>query len=448
LNQCIRRTNIFPCSKVTKHWRNEGDTTGDKKGWVTEKTVKQIKEFWSWDIAKVFTYAVYWGIAFITMNVVVSKFTILFLSWLIEKTSSMSLVAVTGILTGVGMIMFLLPPVPGVPIYLTLGIVVIAVGRDTFGYAGAMLYATGISLLLKLLACTLQQKMIGEFLKGYVIVRQTVGINSKLIRSMKVVLAEKGLSIAKVSILVGGPDWPTSVLCGVMGLNLLPILVGTIPVVCLIAPTVLTGSFTFMSSLKDDGGNPEFPWASTVATMFAAFTGIVQFGSMISAAFYLEKVSETYAEELEAMPYDEEVRASEEAADERRKAYTEVTKWHTVPIWAKSVLFLSLSTMITCCYMIQIFQDSCFAEYALTYTIEKNLEGDWTKLVLPLGRIALLLSVISMVLLKLFTTWATRKALKYLNGTVISPESTSVHDHQSSRSDYENFDSFSDKEIA
>lgn len=422
---------------MTKHWRNENDTTGDK-GWVTERTAKQINEFRSWDRAKIFTYAVYWGVGFMIMNVVVSKFTILFLSWLIEKTSSMSLTAVTGILTGVGMIMFLLPPVPGVPIYLTLGIVVIAVGKDMFGYAGAMVYAIIVSLLLKLLACTLQQKMIGEFLKGYVIVRQTVGINSKLIRSMKVVLAEKGLSIAKVSILVGGPDWPTSVLCGVMGLNLLPILVGTIPVVFLIAPTVLTGSFTFMSSMKDDDGNLEYPWASTVATMFAAFTGIVQFGSMISAAFYLEKVSETYEEELEAMPYDEEVRESEIAAEERKKAYTEVTKWHTVPLWAKTTLILSLTTMITCCYMVQIFQDSCFAEYALTYTIKENLEGDWTKLVLPLGRIALILFVISMVFLNIFTTWATRKAKKYLNGSVISPENISEHDNLPS-TEYENF---------
>ena len=46
--------------------------------------------------------------------------------------------------------MFLLPPVPGVPIYLTLGIVIIPVGREVFGVTLSILYALGVSLCLKL----------------------------------------------------------------------------------------------------------------------------------------------------------------------------------------------------------------------------------------------------------------------------------------------------------
>eukprot|EP00560_Eucampia_antarctica_P005527 CAMPEP_0197842018 /NCGR_PEP_ID=MMETSP1437-20131217/46504_1 /TAXON_ID=49252 ORGANISM="Eucampia antarctica, Strain CCMP1452" /NCGR_SAMPLE_ID=MMETSP1437 /ASSEMBLY_ACC=CAM_ASM_001096 /LENGTH=758 /DNA_ID=CAMNT_0043451845 /DNA_START=35 /DNA_END=2308 /DNA_ORIENTATION=- len=332
LNQCIRRTNIFPCSKIPEQWQSRDDVDGDK-GWVTEKTAKQVKEFRSWDRVKVFTFAIYWGIAFMTLNVAVAKFTTLFLSWLIETTKPMSLAAVTGILSSVSLIMFLLPPVPGLPIYLTVGIVVVAVGGESIGYIYSMLYAIALSLVLKLLACSLQQKLIGEFLKGYVGVRQAVGINSKFIRSTKVVLAEPGLSVAKVSILIGGPDWPTSVLCGIMGLNLIPILVGTIPVVFLIAPTILTGSFSYMAKMKNDDESPKFAWAKTVDTIFFAFTAIVQFGSMITAVFYLEKTTVDYATQLESMPFDEEVREAEEAAEDRRKAYTEVTQWCIVPIW-------------------------------------------------------------------------------------------------------------------
>merc|ERR1712238_315662 len=90
-------------------------------------------------------------------------------------------------------------------------------------------YASGASMALKLLACTIQQKFFGGLLKKYVAVRQFVGINSTVVRSMKVILGEKGMGIAKVSILVGGPDWPTSVLCGIMDLPLLPVLFGTLP---------------------------------------------------------------------------------------------------------------------------------------------------------------------------------------------------------------------------
>ena len=269
------------------------------------------------------------------------------------------------------------------------------------------MYSVGVSLLLKLLACTAQQKLIGETLKGYVSVRRAVGVNTSLIRSMKIVLAEKGFSVAKVSILVGGPDWPTSVLCGIMGLPLLPILTGTLPVVVLIAPTVLTGSFTYLSSLKSDTGVPEYPWAGTVATMSGAVTAVVQFGSMIFAALYLEKATVENQEKLESMPYDEQVLEGDEAVKEQNKAYDDVTEWVTLPLWSKLVLYASLILMITCCYMVQILQDSCFAEYALTYTIEKDLDGNWLNLVKPLGRVAILFFILSLFFLKVFTFYAT-----------------------------------------
>merc|ERR1719476_652816 len=44
-------------------------------------------------------------------------------------------------------------------------------------------------------------------------------------------------------ILCGGPDWPTSVLAGILRLSLWQCLLGTSPIILTIAPTVLTGSF-------------------------------------------------------------------------------------------------------------------------------------------------------------------------------------------------------------
>lgn len=74
------------------------------------------------------------------------------------------------------------------------------------GVVGAIVYASGVSLVLKLVACTLQQKMIGGLLSNSVSIRQMVGINSNLIRAMRLVLQEPGLGIAKVSILIGGKN--------------------------------------------------------------------------------------------------------------------------------------------------------------------------------------------------------------------------------------------------
>jgi len=390
-------------------------------GWLTIEARRLIRLVKSWDRVKVFTIAIYWGIAFMVLSVIVAQFSILFLSYLIEKTSDMNIALVTAILSLAGMVMFLLPPVPGVPIYLTLGIVIIPVGRDQFGIIGSIFYAMVVSLCLKLSACTLQQKMIGGLLQHKVAVRQFVSINSPLIRSMKLVLREKGFGIAKVAILIGGPDWPTSVLCGIMGLPLIPILVGTLPIILLILPTLLTGSFTYMANLRiDETGQQEFPWAATMATVCAAVTGIVQFGSMVVAAFFVERAVSTRTQELEALPIDQEVKDADDKLEEQTKAYIEVTQWHVVPTMAKFILYLSLTCMIISCYLVQLFSDDCFADYQLTYTIDQHLDGEWTNIVKPLGWKALILFAVSVVLLQIFTTWANNKVKA--GGIAIYPE--------------------------
>ena len=69
----------------------------------------------------------------------------------------------------------------------------------------------------------IQQKGIGERMSGSVAVRKFVGVNSLSIRAIEKILSAPGLAfmdIRKISILCGGPDWPTSVLCGVLHLDL------------------------------------------------------------------------------------------------------------------------------------------------------------------------------------------------------------------------------------
>ena len=126
----------------------------------------------------------------------------------------MNLIAVTCIVVAVGMVLFMLPPIPGLPIYLTGGIVLVSVGKESLGLWGSIAYACVVSLLLKLLACAVQQKLIGENLGADLRVRQMVAINSEGIRAMRVMLSDKGITARKVAVLVGGPDWPVSVLCG------------------------------------------------------------------------------------------------------------------------------------------------------------------------------------------------------------------------------------------
>merc|ERR1712038_1283641 len=400
-------------------------------GWVTIEARRFIREFQAWNKTNVFIYAIYWGIAFMMLYVIVAQFTLVFLSWLIETTQVMPLATVTAILVGVGMTMFLLPPVPGVPIYLTLGIVIIPVGREMMGIFWSICYAMGVSLALKLLACTLQQKLIGGLLQNSVAVRQFVGVNSNVIRAMKLVLREPGLGVPKVSILIGGPDWPTSVLCGIMGLRLLPVLVGTLPIVFLILPTLLTGSFTYMANVRDEvTGEHEFPWAGTMATVFLTITGIVQFGSMVVAAFYLDRVIEEKKDELEHIPIDEEVKLADDRDEALKQAYSELSQWEALPFWARSLLCLSLSRMIITCYMVTFFASYCFNEFQLTDSIETTLDGDWRNLTKPLGTVANILLVVSVVLLQLFVSWVNHNARKRCasDGAIVPENGETTYD--------------------
>lgn len=170
------------------------------EGLFTIEGRRLIRTFQSWPTTRVFSIAIWCGIFFMVLYVIVAEFTILFLSWLIETTSDMSVAVVTIILVSVGMTMFLLPPISGVPIYLTLGIVIIPVARPYFGIFWSITYATAVSVLLKLLACTLQQKLIGGMLSGNVGVRKFCAVNSNVMRSAKLVLKQPGLGLAKVCI--------------------------------------------------------------------------------------------------------------------------------------------------------------------------------------------------------------------------------------------------------
>jgi hypothetical protein len=91
------------------------------------------------------------------LQVLVAKLTVVFLSWMIERTASFGLVAVTGIMIGVGVLMFLLPPVPGLPVYLALGIVLPAQGHELMGWTWSIIYSSAVGLFLKLASSALQQ---------------------------------------------------------------------------------------------------------------------------------------------------------------------------------------------------------------------------------------------------------------------------------------------------
>jgi len=89
----------------------------------------------------------------------------------------------------------------------------------------------------------MQQKLIGELLSNSVAVKQQCGIHKAPIRAIECVLRQPGWTIGKVAILCGGPDWPTSVMAGLLRVPLGAMLFGTLPIIFFVAPCVMTGAF-------------------------------------------------------------------------------------------------------------------------------------------------------------------------------------------------------------
>ena len=76
---------------------------------------------------------IWWGVILMTLFVGIGKVVTLTLSWLNEFLAGVPLAGTTAIFFGIGLTMFLLPPVPGVPVYFAGGIILTEATKDVAG---------------------------------------------------------------------------------------------------------------------------------------------------------------------------------------------------------------------------------------------------------------------------------------------------------------------------
>ena len=100
-------------------------------------------------------------------------------------------------------------------------------------------------------------------------------------------------------ILCGGPDWPTSVLCGLLGANVWQMVLGLTPMIFFVAPSVAAGAFQFYG--PSWGGT----WDS-VAAFLVQLVVVVAAVLTSFALFEIDKAVALHSEELAAYPLDEE----------------------------------------------------------------------------------------------------------------------------------------------
>jgi hypothetical protein len=413
LNQLIRQLRM-PLSKQL--------TDEDKTYALTLAASKQKKMIMGWEWTPVILMSLKVGIFVQVMGVLITKFTYLLLAALRTSIADWSVAAVTACMSVVGVTLFLLPPVPGIPIYFMSGMMLLAVCEPSMGLYGGVVYCTGLGLILKLTAGTIQQQIFGKRLGTLVSVRQMVGVNGDMMRAVRVVMADPGLTWGKCAILTGGPDWPTFVTTGILNCDFLPVFIGTFPCVVLIIPTVLSGMFVYLQ-----GAPHNLEWASTVGTIATMVTGLAQMGTMMLAAFYLEKTQIERKDEIDALPVDEEVLAEDLKVAAKLVIFKEVTKWDILPRPQRILLLTALFIMMASCWMVMVFTNSCFAPFEMSDTIEDKLDGDPWNLVKPQGWVSILMFLIATAEFMVFNRWAAgqvaaQEEADRVNGVVRNPE--------------------------
>jgi len=226
-----------------------------------------------------------------------------------------------------------------------------------------------------------------------------VGVNSRLIKAIRLILQKPGISLAKVSILCGGPDWPTAVLTGILKLDVRQMLLGLSPIWMLTVPTSMAGAFQL--KIGEDES-----WAAA-ASMMLLLAGGVQMIFGLLLLYFIEEVKEHRGDELDAIPDDAEVAAQEEVEAEAAAAFLRATALGVMPGPVKVLLFGGTFVMWASANLLIGATEFCFEDFALTDNIDDVLCLDCPRAAIkPLGFVALAMLGVGSVCMVCFNSWA------------------------------------------
>jgi len=331
-----------------------------------------------------------------------SKVTPLFLAVLADWLPS-NLIAVMVVFYIVGLIMFLLPPVPGVPVYMAAGFIVMESSGPELSFLVGFLMTSVMCLLLKLTAVAIQQKLIGQCLGGSLYIQQLVGVHTVNVRAIEKILKQPGLGVQKVLILCGGPDWPTSVLTGILRLPVGQMLIGTLPCFILLMPAVLAGA-----SLTE-------PDASKFSTILVMIVGMTQGGAMLLAFVFIAREIERSHDELIALrPEHDALLERVNVENWRTMEYKRCTRWFCISWFNKLLLMLGVALELGVCLAFALVGSSCFKPFEIGNRIDADvmdggLDGNVMNIIeCPFGA-GLLYAMIAGIFMYGLYTWLTRR---------------------------------------
>lgn len=356
-------------------------------------------EGWRW--TSILVKASWLGIIYVSVAVGVGKMTTVLLAMINEHFSGWPVFTVSAVMFVLALLIFLFPASPGPPIYVVMGIVICSsAAKQGWTFSEGLLWATMVAFFMKLAFTAVAQKLIGEPFSNNDSVRQLVGIQTPYMRAIEMLLKVPGVTMAKVSLLVGGPDWPVAVLCGVLRLSVVSVQLCIAPVlVQSVFPSVLAGALLLEQSHASGDETKRTHGMAEVTLVVAGGLQLIM-GTM--AFYYVQDVLETHYEKLSASrPEDAKLEEMERKAEALDRAFWHESAWEVLPLWLKAALILGVLS-IEACVGILCMQEACFRKFGLMSSVEKDLDGHVLSIIKPLGWLALLLAALDALLLGSF----------------------------------------------
>mmetsp|Transcript_41685 Transcript_41685/g.75698 ORF Transcript_41685/g.75698 Transcript_41685/m.75698 type:complete len:933 (+) Transcript_41685:100-2898(+) len=397
--------------------RCSGDYGEDKKRWLTPVAGTQLSMLINrQDWTSVHRYLQILCIVVVSLQVLGGIGTNVFLSWVNEQLAGTSFGTLVMSFMLVGISMFMIPIVPGVAVYFFGGILIpqgwvrtnTELGPDgLYDYSGSefwvgFLIVVCLNFSQKLIAVTLQQKTIGEPMSTNTTILQMVGVNKPGMKAVEVILRKPGFTVAKVAILVGGPDWPTSVLTGIMRLSLFQMLLGTTPVIVNVSIVTAAGAF----KLREPESHSWESFSSLILSI-ALCINILLTGT---AAYYIQETWESYSEFLrkprrQHLPLD----WLDHVAKKQQEVIKDFTAWQKLGIFPRLILVLTSVLFVSSTFVMCMLSSLCWDEFKVTDPF------DGLNFMKPIGAGALSVFAFCCILHWMFGKWVscgTRAALR------------------------------------
>mmetsp|Transcript_16616 Transcript_16616/g.43917 ORF Transcript_16616/g.43917 Transcript_16616/m.43917 type:complete len:649 (-) Transcript_16616:109-2055(-) len=364
---------------------------------LTERARSALVGMRTWDWVRVIHWCYVWAGVLIVYRATPVLLNVL-LAWMTAVIGRLSFAMILAATFLAGVFLFMLPPVPGPAVYPFAGILISK--SCPWGFWWGCAVCVLLCFLLKLAACCVQQKIIGERLGSSLAVRRACGVHKPFIRAIEAVLRRPGMSYGKCMILCGGPDWPTSVLAGILRLSVLQCLLGTVPIIFSIIPLALTGSFYLRREESEvwlRTGNLMLTLTALVSAVFWVGIGRAVQGEYDRNRHELTRPKEEYLE-LEWLDHAEGF-----LAGKCRTSWAEVPRVLRVPYAGGA----ACAALVGHAFLWR--SANCFGSFGVTDDIATLRWLGPGGLVRPSGCVGLLAGVLSYAGLAVYATWHKRR---------------------------------------